>query len=466
MINEILTDSFDSLSDMFTKREAFNASFGNESAISSRFNKGLVISKYRKLTRKRSFENLLLVGPTGSGKTTKILLKNLYSLKNCSMVINDPSKELYQYASGYLSQYFNIKTLNFSDSTKSSGYNLLSRIKSPNDINKIADLLVRATIDKNTSDPFWGLQSRAMLSIFIRLVMIQAPEYRNMSNVLHVLNHFGANRKAIDFFIAKSDDSKLKLDYRALTALPDKTLLNIYASCKACLQIFESPEIARVCSMDTLNMDELRRKPTVIFLHNSIADMQYVSILNSIFFEQLYCNLLNDLPNSDDLDLFIIMEEASSLFVPILPTAIANTRKYRISNVISVQAIQQLSKMYGENHKNIASNCLTHIYLPGQSSMETLKELETISGKTTYVDKNKNEKIGPLITADAIRQLDDQRTIILCSNYPMILGRTSYYFDSWKYAKYGRINPIHLQGDIPDEPVKLLNKPTNNANKE
>src|SRR5476651_913950 len=128
----VLGDLGNSLADAFEKQNGFNAAFGNESDIASRFNKGFLISKHRKLTRRKSFENVLLSGPTGSGKTTRLLLKNLYSLKGCSLIINDPSGELYQLASGYMNPFFDIKSLNYSDSTVSSGFNVLSRIKKPN----------------------------------------------------------------------------------------------------------------------------------------------------------------------------------------------------------------------------------------------------------------------------------------------------------------------------------------------
>lgn len=71
----------------------FNAEFGHIRLISSYWNKGFVVSRYRKLSRLKSYENILLSGPTGSGKTSRFLLKQLYSLKNCSLLINDPQGE-------------------------------------------------------------------------------------------------------------------------------------------------------------------------------------------------------------------------------------------------------------------------------------------------------------------------------------------------------------------------------------
>jgi type IV secretion system protein VirD4 len=452
-----LGDFFNAVVDAFEKKKGFNASFGNETNIATRFNKGFLISKHRKLTRRKSFENILLSGPTGSGKTTRLLLKNLYTLKNCSLIINDPSKELHFSASGYQNDFFKIQTVNFSDSSISSGYNILSRIKKPNDVNKVAHLLVAASLDKGTAgDPFWSLQSKTLLQIFIRLALHQPEEYRNMANVLHITNYFAAQPKKVDVWIAKTGDAKLILDYKALIAMPEKTLQNIVASAKAALQLFDDPEIAKTTAHDSIDFDQLRVQPTIIFLHNSVSEQKYLSTLNSIFFEQLYGHILQRLPEKHELDLFLILEEASSLYVPLLPLALANCRKHRVGNFVCVQSPGQLKTMYKDEADNIAANCVTKIYLPGQTSMEVLRDLEALSGKCIYIDDKKQERVKQLLTVDEIRLLPENRTLILSGNQPFIKGRTSPYYKSFRYRGYAAMPPIPLQGDIPTGELQLL----------
>jgi len=456
-IFSVLSDVLSSLLDLMQKKQGYNAEFGSESDIASRFNKGFLISKHRKLTKRRSFENLMIAGPTGSGKTTKLLLKMLYELKNCSLILNDPSKELHQLSSGYLSKFFEIKTLNFSDSTASSGYNILSRIQKPNDVNKIAHLLVASSLDKgNQSDPFWSLQSKSMLSLFIRLIMFQPKEYLNMANVLYVLNTFAASPKKVDIWVAKTKDEKLILDYKSLISTPEKTLQNIVASAKAALQLFDDPEITKVTSYDTIDFSTIRQKPTIIFLHNSISDMKYINILNGIFFEQMYGHILQKLPDKNELDLFIILEEASSIYIPILPAAIANTRKHRTGNLICVQSPGQLKTFYKDDAANISANCVTKIFMPGQTSMEVLQEIEMLGGKCTYKDEKEVERVRPLITVDEIRLLDEDRTLILSGNNRIIKGRTSPYYQSFKYKGYSKIPALPLCSDNPDISIRYI----------
>ena len=452
-----LIDGAYSLVDLVEKKQGYNAEFGSESDIGSRLNKGFLYSLNRKLTRRKSFEGLLLCSNTGSGKTVRIITKILFELKNCSIICNDPSKELYTITSGYLSQHFTIRILNFSDSSVSCGYNILSAIKKPNDINKIAHLLVSASLEKGNADPFWIIQSKSVISIFIRLVLLQPEQYRNMANVLFLLNNFAArNTDKIDEFIAMSNDPQLILDYKTMIANSEKTLQSIISSSKASIQLFEDSQIAKVTAHSSIQLDDLRKKPTIIFLHNSISDMKYINVLNGIFFEQLYGHFLQNLPKKDELDCFVILEEASSLHIPILPIASANVRKHRVANLICIQNPEQLKTFYKEEYKSLVSNCRTHIYLSGLSSLDTMRELEQLSGRTTYTDDKGVEKTRPLLSIDEIRLLPENRSIIISSNTPIIRGRTSPYFKCRKYRLYSQIPPIDLKGDIPDDPLTFI----------
>ncbi len=277
-----------------------------------------------------------------------------------------------------------------------------------------------------------------------------------MANVLHVMNHFAAQPKKVDVWIAKTNDAKLILDYKALISMPEKTLQNIVASAKAALQLFDDPEIAKTTAHDSIDFDQLRIQPTIIFLHNSVGEQKYLSTLNSIFFEQLYGHVLQCLPEKQELNLFIILEEASSLFVPLLPLALANCRKHRVGNFVCVQNPGQLKTMYKDEADNIAANCVTKIYLPGQTSMEVLRDLEALSGKCIYIDDKKQERVKQLLTVDEIRLLPENRTLILSGNSPFIKGRTSPYYKSFIYKSYAEIPPVPLCGNIPDEPIALM----------
>ena len=453
----LIADLFYALVDAFSKQNGFNAEFGSERLIANRFNKGFVIARHRKLSRRKSFQNLIISGPTGSGKTVKLIIKSLFTLKNCSILLTDPSKELYYITSGYLSKYFNIRTLNFGDSSVSSGYNVLSRVKKPNDINKIVHMLVSATLDKGGGgDKFWSLSVKSCLQILFRLTLHQQEQYRNLGNVLHLLHTFSSNPEKIDVLIAGTNDDRLIAEYKSFISTPEKTLASILASAKAAMQLFDDPQVAKTTAHDTIDFDELREKPTIIFLHNSIGEQRYISLLNSLFFEQFYNHVLQRLPHKNELEVFVILEECASMYIDILPLALANCRKHFVANMLCVQSHTQLKSNYRDEADNITANCVTKLFLPGETSMEVLREVEALSGKCIYKDDEGKERTKSLVTVDEIRQLPDNRSLIISGNHPIIKGRVSPYWRNLNFRRYAKIPPVPFRGEIPDSPIQLI----------
>lgn len=451
----MLTDGLDSIFNQ-RKIQKYDAQFGRETDIASRWNKGFLISKNRRLTRKQSFQGMLLVANTGAGKTVRVIAPNLLTLKNCSIICNDPAKELHKICATAMSKHFEIKTLNFGDSSISSGYNPLSRIKRSSDINKLSHLLVATTLEKGGSDPFWGLQTQGLLNILIRIVMEQAEEYRNLTNVNFLLSVLSVKPKFLDALVMATNQNQLNLDYKSMMALPERTLMNIVASAKASLSSFNDSEISKVTSNDTIDFSSFRKKPTILFLHNSITDVKYVNSLISVVFEQFLSYILADLPQKEDLDMFLILEEASSLYIPSLPVALANLRKFRVGSIVATQSLSALETFYAKETEALLSNLVTQIFLPGITSMPTLKKLEQISGIGKYIDNEGRTHTKPLLTTDEIRLLNEDESIIVSANYPVIIGKTSPYFRSLKFMKYLNLPPYPLKGEIGEGEVKLI----------
>jgi type IV secretion system protein VirD4 len=445
-----------SIFSFFENNAPLHAEYGGISLISSYCNKGFVVGRYRKLTRLKSYENILLSGPTGSGKTSRFLLKQLFSLKGCSLLVNDPQGELWHYASGYLAKHFpEIYSINFSNSATSAAYNPFSHIKKPNEINKVANLLISTTLDKG-GDVFWQLASINLTQVLMRILFYQPKELHNLCNLIFMLQIFATEPEKVDAWVAKTNDEKLIRDYKTIIATPDKTLQNVVASVKAALQVFDDPEIARTTAYDTIDFKKLRTVPTVIFLNNTLGDQRYVSILNSLFFDQFYSFALEKIPAKSDLPIYVILEECASLFIPNLAQAMATSRKAKVGALLTVQAHAQLKSFYKDQSETIKANARTKVWLTGQTSIEELKEIETLGGKRIYKDDRNVERTVPLIAADAIRMLPENRSLILSGNHPLILAWSSRYDQSLLFNWRSKIPPLSHYQHIPDGPIPLL----------
>lgn len=233
---EVIETFFKLIYESFVKdNKEYSASFASSGILLSRFNYGFCLTGTKSLTRKSSYQNTIVIGGTGTGKSSVVLIPSLYKMKG-SFIIHDPSGELYYKTVGYLkSKGYRIKVLNFTNPNKSSGYNPLQRIKTTSDIQKVASMLVNTSMGNNSKDPFWQIQAINLLSMLITIVKTQDTEYQNLYNVRQLLNRLGGNPQSIDALFSEFADEVLFDEYKSFLSYDEKVTSGIIATCKAAL---------------------------------------------------------------------------------------------------------------------------------------------------------------------------------------------------------------------------------------
>ena len=72
----------------------------------NQFNGGFLLDgKVGRLSRKVSYQSMITVGGMGTGKSANLIIPNLLTADNCSLVISDTSGELYDKTAGYLATH-------------------------------------------------------------------------------------------------------------------------------------------------------------------------------------------------------------------------------------------------------------------------------------------------------------------------------------------------------------------------
>jgi len=421
------------------KNKNYNAEFSPQGILLSKYNRGFCMTGRRNLTKKDCYQNAMIIGGTGTGKTSVVIIPSLFSMRE-SFVIHDPSGELYAKSAGYLFQKgFTIKVLNFANPHVSSGYNPLERARTASDVQKVSSLLVDNALGGKTKDPFWNTQASALLTMLITILKKQDPKYQNLHNVRHLLNNLGSNPEPVDALFTEYADDILFAEYKSFIGYDEKVVSGVIATCKASLQIFNDEYVAQVTSTDNIDFMEFRRTPTALYIQNSIADQKYYSVLTSIFFEQFFAFVLNRFPKNDEKDIFFLIDEAASLNLPTLPLAVANVRKHRAGIMLLIQDFNQLVHNYGKyDADGIKANCNAKMYFTG-ASLETTKELEQTLGKYQYEDEKKGTVIRPLMTNDEIRTLKMNRAILICGHHPPILARLRPFYKNSQYLYYSQL---------------------------
>lgn len=451
ILEGVISLSFEAVELCFSpRRKEYNAEFASQGTLLSRYNYGFCLTGRRNLTVKDSFQNALVVGGTGTGKSSVVLIPSLYTMRG-SFIVHDPSGELFAKSAGYLKQKgYEIKVLNFANPESSSGYNPLIRANSSSDIQKVASMLVENALGGKTKDPFWNTQATGLMAMLISILKKQGDEFQNLYNVRQLLNRLGGSPESVDALFSKYADEVLFAEYKSFIAYDEKVVSGVIATCKASLQIFNDDTVARVTSFDNLDFLDFRKKPTVLYIMNSVADQKYYSVLTSILFEQFFSFLLGRFPNNDEKDIFLLVDEASSLNLPTLPLAIANVRKHRSGVMLLVQDFNQLVHHYGKyDADGIKSNCFAKMYFTG-ASLEIATELEKTLGKFEFKDKDDHKVVRSLMTPDEIRTMSIRRAILICGHYPPIIGRLRPYYKNSIFNRYSRIPaPLIENSELP-----------------
>lgn len=458
LLSEIITGTFEFISALFDqeRKTEFDATFVPPHEIMRMQDKGFCLTGEYCLSISESYKNGVAFGGSGSGKTSTILINSalLMAKGNSSLIFNDPSHEIRLLVSGALIEHgYKIRVINYS-SLNSECFNPLKRCKTISDIQKLASLLVRNALG-DTKDPFWNKSAEAIISLFIRYLIFYAePEFRTLYNVLHLINVFAGNPEKIDRLIVKAKDEKMLSEYKAFVAYGDKTLSSILATAKASLTLFTDETVASITSIDTIDFSEFRNKKIALFINNSVPDMHYYGALSSLFFQQFLNDLLIRIPEKHENNIFFLLDEASSMYLPGLSTTISNIRKYNSGILLIYQDYHQLEHVYGTYEaKNITANCYAKVYLPGQP-IETCKMLETTLGKFEYEDENEVRHIRQLMTADEIRMSD--RAIVLIGNKQPIHAKLRPYYNDWKLSTLTNLPPYEPSNKLPFDIPPLI----------
>lgn len=467
---KIIIELFSMIFSFSQKKKGYTADFASEGTLLSRYNKGFSLTGRKNISVKNSFMNALIQGQTGSGKTQISLLPSIFSMSG-NFIIHDPARELYKASASFLlANEYEVKVLNFTDPDASSGFNPMSRANSSSEIQKLASMLVRTSLSSGKEDPFWNSQATTLLAILISILKTQPEEFQNLYNVRQLLNHVAekpANKNVsnpVDALFVRHADPVLYSEYKSMISYDDKLLTSIVATAKSALSIFADTSVARVTAKDTIDFLDFRKKPVALFIQNSIADQKYYSVLTSIFFEQLTHFLLSRFPQEDEQNVFLLIDEFSSLRVPVFPLAFANVRKHRAGIMAVVQDFNQIIGSYGkQDAETIRANCFAKLYFGG-GSLQTTEELEKILGRYTYKDDEGKKDVRPLMTADEIRTMPSNRALLICGSHAPILARVRPCYKSPRYRAYMAAQAPLLPGDAALSVSVLPLSKTNRAN--
>jgi type IV secretion system protein VirD4 len=383
------------------------------------------------LSRSETCQHVLILGPTGTGKSRCFFLPNLRYTRNQSFICTDPKGELFEHTSGFH------HSLRFAprEPERSESFNWIPLCKSAH----ITNLLARAiVVSKGESrEPFWDDAEIAFLAaLFGHAATFDAPTPAAMYDFLTAFNQEDLIEQLLNSESRVARQS-IRLFQQASENVRGNTALGLGSK----LSWLMDDEVRRFTSSSNAvwNFSQIRETPVGIYWILSETDVAVLKPLTSLFFTLI----LYSIKQRDGLPITLYLDELANVGkIPELDNEITVLRARNISIVAGLQSFSQLAKVYGQHAENIfRDNFLTKIFLHGldaetnekcsKSLGEFTHQEETTSYSFSENKKTESKSISRnqrrLMTGDEIRRLSENEFILLHGNKKPVLLPKQYY---------------------------------------
>ena len=430
------------------------------SVLSSR-NKGILMDgRSARLSETDSYQSLLIQGGMGRGKTSVFVMPNLLMppADEPSFVISDTSGEIYQKTSGYLRQRgYRIRALNLMDPARSETYNPLDGAMAPQQIADVAKTLIASSHSQSggkASDPFWEQAAEKLIRILAQCLINQGDaRYCNLANLRHLVTSFDAHvagqgklGKIDQFVLANTQNDPLTFSsYQAFVQGNFKAIQSVLMTADVALDGVATPEIASLTQSNSLDLDELRRRKTALYVIVNQTDMELYAFLLNLFYAELFKSLLKDARNPGN-PVWMFLDEFGHLSVTGFEVFATTSRKYKVAFALFLQSMAQLEAKYGRSKAKIIQEALgSEIYFPGMA-LDTARELEARLGSI-----NKT----PLRAANELIRMKDNQALLLNSNRPPVMLKTKPFFKQGSLKRRSSIHPATFRTGAGGTPPLL-----------
>ncbi len=373
----------------------------------------------------------LVIGATGSGKTTSVVDPLVYSLAKAreSMVITDPKGEIYKNHSNMLrDRGYKIIVLNFREPQKGNCWNPLTlpyQLYKAGNTDKatelVDDVALNIVQDKKAQDPFWEKSaSDYFAGVTLGLFEDAKEEEVNLNSISYVTTvgeeKCPPSNYIKEYFNIKGESSTPYIFASNTINSPTDTKGGILAVFRQKIRLFASREqLSEMLSKSDFNMRDIGKQPTAVFMVIHDEKTTYHA-LATIFIKQCYETLIDvaqecggKLPVRTN---FILDEFANMPPLKDVTTMVTAARSRAIRFTFIIQNFAQLNDVYGkEDAETIRSNCGNLIYLL-TTELAALEEISKLCGEKKSKEKDKTAST-PLVTVSDLQKMKMNEAIIM-----------------------------------------------------
>ncbi len=451
----------------------------------------LVIGTYDKkivaLNERQQESHVLLVAPTGKGKTSGIIIPSLLrEFGSRSLFINDMKGELIGKTIGSLAEHHTCFVFAPTHPSQSQYYNPLAHVHSMEDAEDLAESFVSNT--GRSQESFWNNSAKLLLTATI-LHLVETELNPPLSRLADILCEASIPEvKALLITSPSVSARSIATSFINSLSLNERLTGSIMVEMATRLFPLKNQDIQRVTSANDIDFDRMVDRPTALFLSIPVSDTRRLKWLSSALIMQMMKRLVIRAEQSPGGRLprsiaFYLDELCNAGHIPHFTEYISLVRSMGLAFIMAIQDFGQLKREYNEDDKNtILANSTTQIIFPGCGLEETRYYSERIGETTVFTSSNsqnsglfglsssqtytQGEAQRRLMTADELRTLEPGYLLVLADTIPAIIAwNRPYYMEPELLARAGlpyRL-PVHVV-PMSSSPVHQSSAPSGKGN--
>lgn len=424
-------------------------------------NKGLLIDgKSLRLSEEVSFQNVAVYGVTGKGKSSAFVRPIIFdkSDSNAVLIVNDMSGDIYQDTSGRMKQKgYRIVVLNPHDLEHSHRYNPFLDLKTDDETIHLAQMFVQAV--SSSKDPIWTAGAERFVTFFLKCLRKKGAPYNNPHNLYYLFQSFGEDGSRLHRFVAECsyDDPFMVNEWKSLLSVHQDGILSFIMNATTALKIFASKDVCSLTSRSDIDLSTLRQQKTIIYV---ITPPQYAKMyrpVTSMFFMSLLQACMRELPGKNSLPVYFLYDEFGNSYLPDFQTFATTVRKYKISLMLFMQGISQLTQTYGHDSASVIMSGIATQISFGGAEQETALYFQRRAGN---IRVNQRPKLNqphleqhheyPLIEAAEVRTLPDNMLLVISDNRKPTKVKSTPSYRHPRFAKFMKLPPALIQSASVD----------------
>ena len=406
-------------------------------------------------------EHVMLYAPTRSGKGVSVVIPNLLSWPDSTVVL-DVKRENWEATAGFRAQHGQQVFLfdPLAPDGRTARYNPLSHIDRNDPIavmDELQKLAVMLFPSPLRADPFW---SEAARTGFIGVgAFVAASEQPFNLGVIYGELTTGDPRTRFPAAIEACRAAGRPVSVECARALADfcstsdATFAGIKQTLTSRLNLFLNPRVCAATAVSDFHLSDLRDRRISIYLGVSPDNLARIAPLYNLFFQQLIEISSREMPTADKhrVKVLVVLDEFARLgHAEAVARGFSYIAGFGLRLLPVLQSPAQLRGEYGADlAQDIMSNCAVEIAF-GFKELHVAQEISERLGFYTYAGRSRSrpsllsrghrsltesDQRRALMLPQELMQMPSHRLIILRAGMPPVLGQKITY---WKEQRFRR----------------------------